>query len=116
MAAAFLLLLLAALLSVTDGVSDPRRDGGRDVQQLWCVAKNNAEDDALRAAIDWACGLGATDCSPIQPGGACYESGDILSLASFAFNSYYLKSGTTPDSCDFGRSATLTSLNPSVNL
>ncbi|XP_059451723.1 PLASMODESMATA CALLOSE-BINDING PROTEIN 5-like [Corylus avellana] len=81
--------------------------------ELWCVAKNNADDAALQSALDWACGPGATDCGPIQQGGPCYDPTDIQSTASFAFNDYYLKHGMTDDSCFFDNTAALTSLNPS---
>ncbi|KAK8712151.1 hypothetical protein V6N13_147398 [Hibiscus sabdariffa] len=40
--------------------------GGTTVTELWCVAKNNAEDAALQGALDWACGQGGADCGPIQ--------------------------------------------------
>ncbi|XP_031105987.1 PLASMODESMATA CALLOSE-BINDING PROTEIN 5-like [Ipomoea triloba] len=83
--------------------------------ELWCVAKNNAEDAALQSAIDWACGAGGADCAPIQPGGPCYDASDVLRTASFAFNDYSLKHGMTQDSCNFQNTAALTSLNPSFN-
>ncbi|XP_058100676.1 PLASMODESMATA CALLOSE-BINDING PROTEIN 5-like [Magnolia sinica] len=81
--------------------------------ELWCVAKNNAEDAALQSALDWACGAGGADCGPIQQGGACFEPQDIQSHASYAFNNYFLKNGVAQQSCDFSGSAALTSLNPS---
>ncbi|XP_010227649.1 PLASMODESMATA CALLOSE-BINDING PROTEIN 5 isoform X1 [Brachypodium distachyon] len=84
--------------------------------QLWCVAKNNAEDGALQSAIDWACGPnGGADCRAIQLGGACYEPPDLLAHASYAFNDYFLRSGgaANPASCDFSGAAALIGLNPS---
>ncbi|XP_021887173.1 PLASMODESMATA CALLOSE-BINDING PROTEIN 5-like [Carica papaya] len=81
--------------------------------EVWCVAKNNAEDAALQGAIDWACGEGGADCGPIQKGGPCYDPTDIQTTASFAFNDYYLKHGLTDDACYFQNTAALTSLNPS---
>ncbi|XP_041005526.1 PLASMODESMATA CALLOSE-BINDING PROTEIN 5-like [Juglans microcarpa x Juglans regia] len=81
--------------------------------ELWCVAKNNAEDAALQASLDWACGPGAADSGPIQQGGSCYDPNDIQATASFAFNDYYLRHGLTDDSCFFDNNAALTSLNPS---
>ncbi|XP_060211430.1 PLASMODESMATA CALLOSE-BINDING PROTEIN 5-like [Lycium barbarum] len=89
--------------------------GGAETVELWCVAKNNAEDAALQSAIDWACGPGGASCGPIQSGGPCYDASDIRRTASFAFNDYFLKHGMTDDSCDFASSAALTSLNPSHN-
>ncbi|XP_008783928.2 PLASMODESMATA CALLOSE-BINDING PROTEIN 5 [Phoenix dactylifera] len=81
--------------------------------ELWCVAKNNAEDAALQAALDWACGQGGADCRPIQEGGACYEPQDIQSHASFAFNDYFVHNGFSSSACDFSGTAALSSLNPS---
>lgn len=91
--------------------------GGSGVTvELWCVAKNNAADSALQAAIDWACGPGGADCGPIQQGGPCYDPSDIQKTASYAFNEYFLKHGMTEDSCFFDNTAALTSLNPSKML
>ncbi|KAL2328141.1 hypothetical protein Fmac_021568 [Flemingia macrophylla] len=91
--------------------------GGADVgvppQELWCVAKNNAEDAALQAALDWACGAGGVDCGPIQRGGPCYDPSSVQNTASFAFNDYFIKHGMTDDSCNFSNNAAVTSLNPS---
>lgn len=81
--------------------------------ELWCVAKNNAADNALQTAIDWACGPGGADCGPIQQGGPCYDPSDIQRTASYAFNDYFLKHGMNEESCNFDNTAALTSLNPS---
>ncbi|KAF7140754.1 hypothetical protein RHSIM_Rhsim06G0133900 [Rhododendron simsii] len=75
--------------------------------ELWCVAMNNANSSTLQAVLDWACGPGGADCGP------CYDSGDILTMASYAFNNYFLTHGLTDDSCNFAGTAALTSLNPS---
>ncbi|XP_072983797.1 PLASMODESMATA CALLOSE-BINDING PROTEIN 5-like [Typha latifolia] len=83
-----------------------------DSGELWCVAKNNAEDSALQAAIDWACGPGGADCRPIQQGGPCFEPSDIQSHASYAFNDYFVRNGFAASACDFSGTAALTSLNP----
>ncbi|KMT01895.1 hypothetical protein BVRB_9g209210 [Beta vulgaris subsp. vulgaris] len=82
-------------------------------QQLWCVAKNNAEDSALQQAIDWACGPGAADCGPIQNSGPCYDPNDLIDMASYAFNDYCLKHGMTDETCNFSNTAALTALDPS---
>ncbi|KAL6145063.1 PREDICTED: PLASMODESMATA CALLOSE-BINDING PROTEIN 5-like [Fragaria vesca subsp. vesca] len=99
-----LLLSLAALSTAQNSVV---------TTELWCVAKNNAEDSALQSALDWACGAGGANCSPIQPGAPCYDASDIQNTASYAFNDYFLKNGMTDDSCNFDNTAALTSLNPS---
>lgn len=111
----FLLLAIifhAVLLVV--GAQNGGGGGGVAVStQLWCVAKNNAEDAALQGALDWACGPGGADCSPIQQGGPCYDPSDVQTMASYAFNDYFLKNGLTDDGCNFGNNAAVTSLNPS---
>ncbi|KAL2466610.1 PLASMODESMATA CALLOSE-BINDING PROTEIN 5 [Abeliophyllum distichum] len=89
--------------------------GGVATVELWCVAKNNAEDAALQPALDWACGPGGADCRPIQNDGPCYDPLDLQRTASFAFNDYFIKHGLTADSCNFSNTAALTSLNPSHN-
>ncbi|KAE8694979.1 putative Ring finger protein [Hibiscus syriacus] len=73
-------------------VSLPRSTGGTVVTELWCVAKNNAEDTALQGALDWACSQGGANCNPIQQGGP---------------------NGMTDDACSFSNNAALTSLDPS---
>ncbi|XP_030466490.2 PLASMODESMATA CALLOSE-BINDING PROTEIN 5-like [Syzygium oleosum] len=107
---ALLLLLLAAAPPASRAATAAP---GVASLELWCVAKNNADDASLRAAISWACGQGGSDCGPIQQGGPCYDPADIETTASYAFNDYYLKHGLTDDSCDFANAAALTSINPS---
>ncbi|KAF7109548.1 hypothetical protein CFC21_109790 [Triticum aestivum] len=107
------LLLFAAHAAVGSAAGAVGVSGGG---QLWCVAKNNAEDGALQSAIDWACGPnGGADCRAIQQGGACYEPPDLLAHASYAFNDYFLRSGgaASPAACDFSGAAALIGLNPS---
>ncbi|KAJ0989362.1 hypothetical protein J5N97_007718 [Dioscorea zingiberensis] len=117
---AALSLLFLFLISSLCARADPHpqeKDGGGGVagMPLWCVAKNNAEDSALQSALDWACGPGGADCAPIQPGGPCFQSRDVQSLASFAFNDYFRRRGSSPSDCDFAGCAALTSLDPSIN-
>ncbi|KAF7140753.1 hypothetical protein RHSIM_Rhsim06G0134100 [Rhododendron simsii] len=75
---------------------------------------NNANSSALQAALDWAYGPGGADCESIQQGGPCYDAGDILTMASYAFNDYFLTHGLTDESCNFDGTAALTYLNPSM--
>ncbi|ONK81149.1 uncharacterized protein A4U43_C01F25810 [Asparagus officinalis] len=98
----FLLLILFDFSAAAD-----------DSGELWCVAKNNAEDSALQAALDWACGPGGADCGPIQQGGPCYSPEDLQSHASYAFNDYFVKHGFDLSACDFSGTAAPISLNPS---
>lgn len=93
--------------------SDAAENGGVPPQELWCVAKNNADDNGLQVALDWACGPGGADCGPIQEGGPCYDPSNVVKTASFAFNDYFLKHGLTDESCNFANKAAITTLNPS---
>ncbi|CAN6163813.1 unnamed protein product [Urochloa humidicola] len=116
------LLLLAPILLLAPRASAAGAAAGAGVGvsgggQLWCVAKNNAEDGALQSAIDWACSTdgGRADCAAIQQGGACYDPPDLQRHASYAFNDYFLRAGgaASPAACDFSGAAALTALNPS---
>ncbi|KAJ7973215.1 Glucan endo-1,3-beta-glucosidase 1 [Quillaja saponaria] len=80
--------------------------------QSWCVAKTGASQTALQSALDYACGMGGADCSPIQQGGSCSNPNSLQNHASYAFNSYYQKN-PAPTSCDFGGTATVVNTNPS---
>ncbi|KAL5788569.1 hypothetical protein ACOSP7_005518 [Xanthoceras sorbifolium] len=80
----------------------------------WCVPKAGVTDAQLQASLDYACSQGI-DCGPIQPGGACFEPNTVASHAAFAMNLYYQNSAKKPWNCDFTRTATLTSQNPSYN-
>lgn len=78
----------------------------------WCVPKAGVSDAQLQANLDYACGQGI-DCSPIQPGGACFEPNSVASHAAYAMNLLYQSSGKNPWNCDFTQTAMLTSSNPS---
>ncbi|KAG6589266.1 PLASMODESMATA CALLOSE-BINDING PROTEIN 5, partial [Cucurbita argyrosperma subsp. sororia] len=108
-----LFLLIALIICSAAEPQHPSIKGQGGATELWCVAKNNADDASLQSALDWACGAGGSDCSPIQPSGACYDASNVQNMASFAFNDYFLKHGMTDDSCFFQNSAAITSLNPS---
>nr|XP_017234578.1 PREDICTED: PLASMODESMATA CALLOSE-BINDING PROTEIN 5-like isoform X2 [Daucus carota subsp. sativus] len=79
----------------------------------WCVARPGVSQGDLQDALDWACGMGKTNCGPIKSGGPCFEPNTLLSHASFAFNSYYQQNGNSDIACNFGGTATLTQRNPS---
>lgn len=91
----------------TTPTTTPTTSGGS-----WCVANQGASPTALQVALDYACGYGGADCSPIQPGGSCYEPNTIHDHASYAFNDYYQKH-PAPASCVFGGTAQLTNTDPS---
>uniref|UniRef100_A0A6M2F1K6 glucan endo-1,3-beta-D-glucosidase n=1 Tax=Populus davidiana TaxID=266767 RepID=A0A6M2F1K6_9ROSI len=80
----------------------------------WCVPKSGVSDAQLQANLDYACGRGI-DCSPIEPGGACFEPNTLASHAAYAMNLFYQTSDKNPLNCDFSQSATLSSNNPSYN-
>ncbi|KAF7842925.1 glucan endo-1,3-beta-glucosidase 13 [Senna tora] len=79
----------------------------------WCVALAGVSQGDLQNALDWACGLGMADCTPIQQGGSCFDPDTLLSHASYAFNNYYQQNGNSDVACNFGGTATLTKKNPS---
>ncbi|XP_019462833.1 PREDICTED: glucan endo-1,3-beta-glucosidase 13-like [Lupinus angustifolius] len=79
----------------------------------WCVALAGVSQTDLQNALDWACGLGMTDCTAIKVGGPCYEPDTLVSHASFAFNTYYQANGNSDIACNFGGTATVTKNNPS---
>ncbi|KAL8472295.1 hypothetical protein ACS0TY_029494 [Phlomoides rotata] len=81
--------------------------------QTYCTAKTGAEASTLQAALDWACGAGKVDCSPLMQGKPCYEPDTLFDHASYAFDIYYNLMGKAPGSCDFNGVATITSISPS---
>uniref|UniRef100_A0A5B6Z4T5 glucan endo-1,3-beta-D-glucosidase n=1 Tax=Davidia involucrata TaxID=16924 RepID=A0A5B6Z4T5_DAVIN len=80
----------------------------------WCVPKAGVSDAQLQTNLDYACGQGI-DCTPIQPGGACFEPNTVASHATYAMNLLYQTAGRNPWNCDFSQTATLSSNNPSYN-
>ncbi|XP_027091532.2 glucan endo-1,3-beta-D-glucosidase-like [Coffea arabica] len=83
-------------------------------KSVWCVPKAGVSDAQLQANLDYACSHG-TDCSSIQPGGACFEPNTIASHATYAMNLLYQTAGRNPWNCDFSQTATLSTTNPSYN-
>ena len=83
-------------------------------EQAWCVAKPTAPSELLQDAMDYACGEGGADCEEIKPQGSCFYPNNIISHASFAFNSYWQRSKSSGGSCDFNGIAALIGSDPST--
>lgn len=80
---------------------------------VFCVAKDGADTDKLQDGLNWACGKGQANCSPIQQGGACFYPNNIKNHASYAFNDYYQRMHSAGGTCDFDGTATTTAIDPS---
>ena len=80
---------------------------------LFCVAIQGADPTALQTGLNYACGPGHADCSPIQPGGKCYKPNDLPALASYAYNDYYQRNSASGATCNFSGTATTTPTDPS---
>ncbi|KAG8385232.1 hypothetical protein BUALT_Bualt03G0020700 [Buddleja alternifolia] len=122
-----LIAMQCFLVFVTNGMVQEKADAAIPVATLsppegnttflggtsWCVARAGSSPVDLQIALDWACGQGRADCGPIQPGGPCFEPNNLLSHASYAFNTYYQQNGNSDIACYFGGTAALTQDNPS---
>ncbi|XP_078149889.1 O-Glycosyl hydrolases family 17 protein isoform X2 [Carex rostrata] len=80
---------------------------------MFCVANSSMPVSALKQGLDWACGPGSANCSVIQPGKPCYQSDNIVAVASYAYNDYYHKTQASGGTCNFNNTAMLTSTDPS---
>ncbi|XP_052186842.1 glucan endo-1,3-beta-glucosidase [Diospyros lotus] len=90
----------------------PTAEAPSDSGKKWCVAKEEAADEALQANLDFVCGSGV-DCAPVQNDGPCFEPNTVRSHASFAMNSYYQINGRNDFDCDFLNTGFITLSNPS---
>ncbi|KAL4391962.1 hypothetical protein AHAS_Ahas03G0297500 [Arachis hypogaea] len=81
--------------------------------QTYCVAKDDADPKMLQAGIDWACGPGKVDCSPLLQGQPCYEPDNVVAHANYAFDTYYHLMGRSSEACNFNQMATISTSNPS---
>ncbi|CAA3026928.1 glucan endo-1,3-beta-glucosidase 3 [Olea europaea subsp. europaea] len=82
--------------------------------QTFCVARAGADHKMLQAALDWACGPGKVDCSPLLQGQPCYEPDTIAAHASYAFDTYYHRMAMGDGTCNFNGVATVTTTDPST--
>lgn len=80
----------------------------------WCIAKPTVPDPIIQEAMDYACGSGA-DCKSIQPNGPCYQPNTLLAHASYAFNNYWQNTKVGGGTCDFGGTAMLVTVDPSMS-
>lgn len=87
--------------------------GGANFSGSFCVARSNADDKLLEDGLNWACGHGQANCGAIQKGGPCYNPDTLQNHASFAYNDYYQKMRSSGGTCDFGGTATMTTVDPS---
>ncbi|KAK6127467.1 hypothetical protein DH2020_038784 [Rehmannia glutinosa] len=101
------------ILRLTDSGSVLAND---TTNQTYCTAKQGADAKMLQVALDWACGPGKVDCSPLLQGQACYEPDNVVAHSTYAFDTYYHQMGKTPGSCDFNGVATITTTNPSKTI
>ncbi|KAL0372741.1 UNVERIFIED_CONTAM: Glucan endo-1,3-beta-glucosidase 3 [Sesamum calycinum] len=76
--------------------------------QTYCVAREGADKKMLQAALDWACGPGKVDCSPLLQGQPCYEPDTVVAHASYAFDAYYHRMAMGDGTCNFNGVATIT--------
>ncbi|XP_021891390.1 glucan endo-1,3-beta-glucosidase 2-like isoform X2 [Carica papaya] len=81
--------------------------------QTYCTAKDGADPKMLQAALDWACGPGKVDCSPLLQGKSCYEPDNVIAHATYAFDTYFHQNGKDPESCNFNGVAAITTTDPS---
>lgn len=81
----------------------------------WCIASSKATQIDLQNAINWACGTsGNVDCTPIQPSQPCFQPDNLVSHASYAFNSYYQQNGASDVACSFGGTGVIVDKDPSM--
>ncbi|KAH7387707.1 hypothetical protein KP509_16G037400 [Ceratopteris richardii] len=96
-----------------EGTSNGAPQSFNGTGATWCVASPAASNESLEAGLNYACGEGNADCGPIQPGNPCFLPDSYFSHASYAYNSYYQRSGDNSAACNFGGSAMITTKDPS---
>ncbi|KAH9325231.1 hypothetical protein KI387_005409, partial [Taxus chinensis] len=82
----------------------------------WCISSSSANETDIQKALDWACGSGNVDFSPIQLGQPCSLPDSLSSNASYAFNSYDQKNGHSSMACNFGGTRNITTNNPTTDV
>ncbi|XP_010444207.1 PREDICTED: major pollen allergen Ole e 10-like [Camelina sativa] len=79
----------------------------------WCMPLPTATDKQLQANIDYVCGGQNVDCTPIQPGGSCYEPNTVRGHASYVMNAYYHSHGRIESACNFAKTGCFEFVDPS---
>ena len=67
----------------------------------------------LQTSIDFACGVGGVDCTPINVNGTCFLPDTRYSHASWAINAFYVNSTDGIAACNFQGAARITTSDPS---
>lgn len=76
------------------------------------MAMRTATNEQLQANIDFGCSQGV-DCTPIQPGGNCFNPNTLLDHASFVMNAYYQSHGRVVYACKFNSTSCFVFVDPS---
>ncbi|OVA03875.1 X8 [Macleaya cordata] len=113
-----LLMIILVLVNNNSNVGAAAEAALEDETTTWCIAKDEVSDAALQGVIDFVCDDSTTkvDCSPIRPGGYCYEPPTIHAHASFVMNRYYVTRGRYPWTCDFSGNGHIIPTDPSTYL
>ncbi|KAF8395594.1 hypothetical protein HHK36_019544 [Tetracentron sinense] len=93
--------------------SVPSTESPPPQEPRWCTASVGASSVALQDAVDYVCGKMGMDCSPINPGGACYFPPILNYHASFVMNRYYQSRGRNLWNCDFNGIGSIAITDPS---
>jgi len=81
-----------------------------------CKTKPGAPAPVLARALDWTCGEGKLDCSPILPGGDHFYPDTLIDHCNWAFNQYFVNHRNNQGiaACNFGGAAEL--VQPNANM
>jgi len=86
---------------------------GSTTGRTWCIAKQGLSEAVLQTSIDFACGVGKVDCTPIQANGTCFLPDTRYSHASWAMNMFYVNSTDPASACNFQGAARVVNADPS---
>jgi hypothetical protein len=88
---------------------------GANVRPRYCVAQRNASEDAVKAAVGWACGQGKVSNIACNQTGAM-KCRTVYDRADVVFNVYYKKHQDEQQdgACDFRGAAQLSTGEPNT--